>query len=226
MADILRYLLNWSEFWSTLIPISVFLLHRKQPAYMRPVVFYIFFAMVINFIGNIISDYWRVLPSWMESNTILYNLHSIVRFICFSMFFIALDQKGPTRIYKALPLASLLIFILNFTLVDDFFNLDRLSGNLLAGEAYILLVYCMVYYLFKLRDDDLEITQEPDFWVVTGLAIYVVVNFFVFLFYVPMLNHDIQLALDIWDVHNYAYIILCLLIAKALYDAPRYQLAV
>ncbi len=193
---------------------------------MKPVIVYFFIAMVINFSGNIITDFWRHLPDWMQSNTVFYNLHSMIRFVCFSLFFIGLKQKGLTLIYKWLPLLSLLIFALNFSLIDDFFNPDRLSGNLLAGEAYILLIYCMLYYLYKLKDDEILITQEPDFWVVTGLAIYVVVNFFVFLFYVPMLNYNIQLALDIWDVHNYAYITLCLLTAKAFYDAPRYQHAV
>jgi hypothetical protein len=226
MSEVLRTLLNWSEFWAPLIPITVFLMNRKQPDYMKSVVRYFAGAAIINLYGNIISSYWRQLPDWMQSNTILYNIHSIFRFTCFSLFFINLHQKGTNTIYRLLPLLSLLIFILNFTFIDDFFNQDHLSGNLLAGEAYLLLIYCMVYYLFKLRDDDLLVTQEPDFWIVTGLAIYVVVNFFVFLFYVPMINYNIKLALSIWDVHNYAYLILCLLTAKALYDAPRYQPAV
>jgi hypothetical protein len=226
MLEILTYLLSWSEFWATLIPISVYLFHRDQPSYMHPVVAYLFIAMLINFTGNIIGDYWKILPAWMQSNTVLYNLHSMIRFICFSLFFIGLQQQGPTKLYKWLPLLSLLIFILNFSLIDDFFNSDSISGNLLAGEAYILLIYCMVYYLYKLRDDEMTITEEPDFWVVTGLAFYVVANFFVFLFYGPMLKQDVQLARNIWDVHNYAYIILCLFITKALYDAPRYQYSV
>jgi hypothetical protein len=226
MLEILTYLLSWSEFWATLIPISVYLFHRDQPSYMRPVIAYLFIAMLINYTGNIIGDYWKILPAWMQSNTVLYNLHSMIRFICFSLFFIGLQQQGPTKLYKWLPLLSLLIFILNFSLIDDFFNPDSISGNLLAGEAYILLIYCMVYYLYKLRDDEMTITEEPDFWVVTGLAFYVVANFFVFLFYGPMLKQDVQLARNIWDVHNYAYIILCLFITKALYDAPRYQYSV
>jgi hypothetical protein len=226
MLEILTYLLSWSEFWATLIPISVYLFHRDQPSYMRPVITYLFIAMLINYTGNIIGDYWKILPAWMQSNTVLYNLHSMIRFVCFSLFFIGLQQQGPTKLYKWLPLLSLLIFILNFSLIDDFFNPDSISGNLLTGEAYILLIYCIVYYLYKLRDDEMTITEEPDFWVVTGLAFYVVANFFVFLFYGPMLKQDVQLATKIWDVHNYAYIILCLFITKALYDAPRYQYSV
>jgi NADH:ubiquinone oxidoreductase subunit 6 (subunit J) len=84
----------------------------------------------------------------------------------------------------------------------------------------------MLYYLYKLGDDEVLITGEPDFWVVTGLAVYVVANFFVFLFYVQMIQVDSQLANRIWDVHNYAYMILCILTAKAFYDVSRYQYSV
>jgi FtsH-binding integral membrane protein len=168
----------------------------------------------------------KTLPDFMMSNNPLYNIHSVVRFTCYSLFFIGLGQQKLNPVYKALPIVSLLIFIVNFTLVDDFFNPAHLSGNLLAGEAYLLLIYCMLYYLFKLRDDDTTLSTEPDFWAVTGLAIYVVANFFVFLFYVPMIQADPKMANDMWDVHNYAYITLCLFTAKAMYDATRYQYSV
>lgn len=226
MGSLLRLLLDWSEVWATVIPIAAFMASRDQPQYMRPVIIYFFIALVLNLTGNIIGDFKRYLPDWMQSNNPLYNLHSVARFICFSLFFIGLKQSKLTLIYKSLPWVSLAIFIFNFTLIDNFFNPNHLSGNLLAGEAYLLLIYCMLYYLYRLREDDLVITREPDFWVVTGLALYVVANFFVFLFYVPMINADSHLANRIWDVHNCAYIALCLLTAKALYDAPRYQHAI
>lgn len=226
MVDIFRLMLDWSEVWASMFPIAMFMVYRKQPSYMRPIVIYFCIAFCLYLVGNVISDYKKHLPSWMQSNNPIYNLHSMVRFICFSIFFIKLQQKKLDWVYKLLPLVSLLIFVLNFTLIDDFFNPRHFSGNLLAGEAYLLLIYCMLYYLYKLNEDDVELLHEPDFWVVTGLAIYVVVNFFVFLFYVPMINEDKGLALHIWDIHNYAYIALCLFISKALYDAPRYQYSV
>jgi hypothetical protein len=226
MGKIFRALLDWSEVWATLVPIAIFLFNRKQPKYMYPVIAYFFLALLINLSGNIIADFKRHLPEWLQSNNPLYNFHSMVRFVCFSLFFTGLEQHRFKVMYKVLPVLSLLIFLLNFLLVDRFFNPDHLSGNLLAAEAYLLLVYCMLYYLNKLRDDDILITGEPDFWVVTGLSVYVVVNFFVFLFYVPMIRVDSQLADRIWDIHNYAYIILCMLTAKAFYDLPRYQYSV
>jgi hypothetical protein len=83
-----------------------------------------------------------------------------------------------------------------------------------------------LYYLAKLRDEDDDLSRGPDFWVATGLSIYVVVNFFVFLFYVPMIDQNSSLADNIWNVHNIAYIILCIFITKAFYEPARYQLTV
>jgi hypothetical protein len=53
-----------------------------------------------------------------------------------------------------------------------------------------------------------------------------VVNFFVFLFYLPMIYVDVTLAVNIWNVHNIAFITFCLLLTKAFYGSSRYQLTV
>ncbi|CAN5184168.1 hypothetical protein BH20BAC1_BH20BAC1_14220 [soil metagenome] len=63
--------------------------------------------------------------------------------------------------------------------------------------------------------------HTKDFWVVTGLSIYVVTNFFVFLFYTPMLNTNLNLAMKMWNVHNTAFILLCIFISKAIYAPAR-----
>ena len=226
MNKILRSIIDWSEVWALLIPLTYFLFKRNQPRYLKPVIIYLFAALLLNLTGNIIADYKTYLPAWMYSNNPLYNVHSIIRFICFSLFFFALKQPSFTKLKHILPYISLLIIIFNFSFVEDFGNPNHLSGNLLAAEAYLLLVFCMLYYLAKLRDEVDDITSGPDFWIVTGLAIYVVVNFFVFLFYVPMISQDGKLAERIWDVHNIAYIILCIFITKAFYESARHQYTV
>jgi len=218
-----RLLLDWSEVWATFMPITGYFIFRRQPHYMKPVITYFFFALAINLAGNIIADFKRYLPYWLQSNNPLYNIHSLVRFICYSIFFTGLGQQAFRKISYALPVISLIILIINFSVVENFFNPEHLSGNLLAAEAYLLLIYCMLYYLAKLSDEQDNFLKEPDFWVVTGLSIYVTANFFVFLFYVPMIYQDGKLANSMWDVHNVSYIILCILTTKALYDSSRYQ---
>lgn len=226
MRAFLLLLMNWSEVWAPLVPLVVLLFKRNQPSFLKPVIVYLVFALFINLAGDIISVFPRYLPSWLQSNNPLYNVHSIIRFICFSYFFTALSQTSFIKLKYILPAVSLLIIIINFRYIENFGNPDHLSGNLLAAEAYLLLIYCMQYYLAKLRDEVDDLTSGPDFWVVTGLAIYVVINFFVFLFYVPMLDQNITLAINIWYIHNIAYIILCFFITKAFYEPARHQYSI
>ncbi|HEY6977487.1 MAG TPA: hypothetical protein VH396_14415 [Chitinophagaceae bacterium] len=217
MGKELQLIFDWSEVWTLLIPLFVLIVNTKQPAFLKPVIIYLLLALPINLIGDIIADYKKYFPSWLQSNTPLYNIHSIVRFTCFCYFFISLKQPYFLQLKKILPLVSFLFIIINFGFFENFFNVDSLSGNLLSAEAYLLLVYCMLYYLAQLRDETDKISGGPDFWIVTGLSIYVVINFFVFLFYVPMIKENPELANNMWSVHNVAYITFSVFIAKAFY---------
>jgi hypothetical protein len=226
MINLLQFLLDWSEVWAPLIPLIYYIFNRAQPAFLKPVIIYLVVAFFINLTGNIISDFKNYLPSWMQSNNPLYNAHSVFRFICFGFLFMGLRQSSFVKLRYLLTIISILLILINFIFIENFGNPDHLSGNLLAVEAYLLLIYCLLYYLSKLREDDSDIASGPDFWVVTGLGIYVVINFFVFLFYVPMIYHDSLLAERIWNIHNIAYILLCIFITRAFYDSARHQFAV
>lgn len=226
MSKFLQFILDWSEVWAPIIPLIILLFRPRQPHFLKPVIFYLWFALAINLLGDIISDFKIYLPGWLQSNNILYNIHSVMRFICFSYFFIMLQQGSFVKLRKLLPVLSLVFIVINFTYFENFSNPNHLSGNLLATEAYLLLIYCLQYYLSQLRDEIEVISSGADFWVVTGLSIYVVINFFVFLFYVPMITQNSFLAEKIWSVHNVAYIIFCIFITKAFYEPVRNQFTV
>ncbi len=217
MLGRLQFILNWSEVWALLIPLAVLAFRPKQPAFGKPVIIYLWIALALNLAGDIIGDFKSHLPDWLQSNNILYNIHSLVRFVCFSIFFQLLGKTFRRRLDLAVNGAAIIFLVINFSIVENFANPEHLSGNLLAAEAYVLLIYCMQYYLSKLRDESDAFNRSRDFWIVTGLSIYVVVNFFVFLFYVPSLNENPDLAVNMWNVHNVAYIVLCTFIAKAFY---------
>jgi hypothetical protein len=219
MSDILNRWFAWSEVWALFIPLCVLYFHSRQPSYLRPVIAYLWIALAINLFGDVIGDFKTKFnfPHWLQSNNPLYNIHSIVRFTCFSYFFLLLKQPYFKTIKRILPVISLLFIVIYFGKYADFFYPVHLSGGLLTVEAYLLLIYCMLYYLSQLKADVMLITESPSFWVVTGLCIYVVLNFFVFLFYVPLLDQNQDLSIKMWNVHNAAYIILCLLIGVAFY---------
>jgi len=226
--------LDWSEVWALLIPLMVLLFRRPQPATLKPVIIYLCIAFILNVgidIIMIFRDYrleWvkATFPEWLKTNNPLYNIHSVARFTCFSIYFMQLQHASFTKFKKFLAAASAIFIVINFSIFENFFNPRSFSGSLLATEAYLLLVYCMLYYLSELKDDSKNLFIGPDFWIVTGLSMYVVINFFVFLFYLPMIDVDPQVAVNIWNVHNIAFIIFCLFITKAFYGSHRYKYSV
>jgi hypothetical protein len=218
LGEIFELILDWSEVWAILIPLFVLLfIQKKQPAFVRPIIVYLWLALAMNLLADVIGDFKRFLPDWLQSNNPLYNMHSIVRFACLSYFFINFKKSSPTNFKKIIPVVYALFIIINYSFFESFFNQRILSGGLFAVEAYLLLIYSMDYYLAQLRHDVQSFSSGKDFWIVTGLSIYVVVNFFLFLFYVPMIKENPALAGRMWNVHNVAYIIFCILIAKAFY---------
>ncbi len=226
-----KILLDYSEVWALFIPLLALYKNRQQPKFLQPVILYIWIAFIIDVAIDIIMtrNDLKILPR--ISNNWLYNVHSMVRYVCFSYFFVSLDLVYYRKILKALPIFSVFLIVINFAFVpgEDLLNFDKLSGNLFTIEAYFLLIGCMIYYLSRIKEDKAVLTSGKDFWVVTGISLYVVINFFVFLFYDAayhlMLKGGDDLVNYMWNFHNYAFIILCLFLAKAFYvkDAVRYR---
>jgi len=223
MSKILEVIVNWSEVWPLLIPLVFVLFGNKQPALLTPVIVYLWLALVLNVACDIIADFKHPyhFPPWLRSNNPIYNIHSIGRFACFSYLFITLPQSQFRAVKGFILLAFLLFLIVDFSFFERFFYPYHLSGNLLSIEAYFLLIYCMLYYLAALNDENDAAFKGPVFWIVTGLSMYVVINFFVFLFYVPMIDQNMKLAMHIWKVHDAAYVILCFFITRAFYTTTR-----
>ncbi|MEO7923842.1 MAG: hypothetical protein ABIR30_09200 [Chitinophagaceae bacterium] len=197
--------------------------YKTRYPYLKPVKFYVIVALVLNVAATLLwkfkddlgfkpGDFW-----W--SNNFFYNIHSIARFLFFSWFFILLKQPFLSGLKKALPLLFVVFVCVNFLFFEDFFYYQSFSGRLLSLETGILLLYCLQYYFFTLREDYSEDRRPPSFWVVTGLSIYVVVNFPVFLFYMSFVKQFEKFAINIWDVSNMAFLLFCIFLAKAFYES-------
>lgn len=211
----LKLFFDWSEAWAPIIPLLILLKHRKQPTFLRHVIVYLLLAFPINFFGNMVADLEDYFPDWLQQNTYLYNLHSVIRFICFASFFNALKQDYYALIKRIIPLLYTAFAFIDLTFFENFMSEEKIAAHLFTIEAFLLLIYCLVYYLSKLKSEDDAFINGADFYVVTGLSIFVVTNFFVFLFYDTMMNENWQLADNMWSIHNVAYILFCVLIAKA-----------
>ena len=218
--SVLSHILNFSECWMFLIPIISLHFNKQQPEYLQPVIIYVFVAFYLNFLTDLIyySDNLHF-PRWFSSNIFLYHFHSIIRFCLFSVFFIRLKQPFLKGIKKLIPILFLAFVSVNFTTAEKLVNLNfdtaRLSHHLLAVEASFLLAYCLLYYLFRLQEDQQEKKKPSHFWVVTGLCIFVVPCIPVYIFYGKAVENDIWFAMYIWKFINLCYLILCIMIAKA-----------
>jgi hypothetical protein len=158
------------------------------------------------------------LGDFFFSNNFLYNFHSVIRLLLFSWFFNLLDQRFMHRIKAMIPFVFIAFAAINFIFFEDFFNRYNLSSLLLATEAALLLFYCLQYYIYLIVEDKgIPFKKQPGIWVVTGLTFYVAASFFIFLFYDYLVVHDKDFAIDVWDVHNIFYILLCICIAVTFY---------
>ncbi len=217
MFKIIKAILDWSEVWALLIPLTILLIRRKQPPYFRPIIIYLLLSLLLDILIDIGYVYSGHVPHWLNPNNYLYNILSIIRFICFSSFFILLKQPFLATLKKILPLVSLVLIIINFLFSEDFFNPNTFSSRLFATEAGLLLFYCLQYYLYNMQEEKTTTHREPEFWIVTGLSIYVVFNFLYFLFYTSLIANHVNFVVFMWNFHNVSFIILCIFIAKAFY---------
>ncbi|MGQ0737586.1 MAG: hypothetical protein ACT4OJ_00865 [Bacteroidota bacterium] len=213
-----RFIIDWAEVIAPLIALPFVLSRKTIPAYLKPVRIYVAAALILNVAATLI---WKYKERWgfqegdfLWSNNFIYNIHSIVRLLLFSWFFILLKQRFLHRVKLIIPALFLVLAAINFIFFENFLDRTTFSNRLLATEAAILLFYCLQYFIFlNLEDRVTALSKQPGFWVVTGLTFYVAASFFIYLFYIYLTAEDLNFAVDIWDVHNIMYIFLCICIA-------------
>ena len=221
MNNWLKEIIDWSEVWSLLIPVAVLLCTKKIPDAGRPLVMYVCIALLLNFL----QDYFwkkRLVFSFSSTpgdNIIFYNTHSIIRFLLFSWFFINIKQPFLQTFKKVLPVAFIIISQVNFMFLQ---RITTFSSRILGLEAGGILFYCLLYYVNLLMQEEAPgYKRDATFWVVTGISIYTVVSFPLFLYYSKLSVKFQDFAIGIWDLHNVAYCVLCIFIARYFYAVSR-----
>ncbi len=221
MQKIFLEILDWSEVWTLFIPLTVLLVKKKQPSFLKPVIIYLLIALALNLFADIIWKFKEVyhFPHWLQTNTYIYNFHSIMRFLLFSLFFIKLNQPFLILIKKIIPVFYLIFISINFSVFENFFRYDRISSRLLSIETALFLFYSLQYYFFKFQDENDASSKSSDFWIVTGLCIYAAACFPIYLFYKTLLTQSENFTAYIWKVPDICYIIFCIFIAKAFHES-------
>ena len=114
MVDYFLKILEWSEVWALLIPLVILLFRRQQPATLKPVIIYLWIAFILNLSIDIITAINIYHHNFDLSNNTLYNIHSVVRFVCFSLYFIQLPQTSFVKFKKLLTVVFLIFVVINF----------------------------------------------------------------------------------------------------------------
>ena len=220
MSHFFREILDWSEAWAPLLPLTILLFFKNKSRNLRPVRIYLLLAFVLNLFLDVLWKFYNDLGiengDFLSNNNFIYNISSVLRLLLFSWFFIGLRQQFMQRVKLILPVGFLVFVIINFFFFQNFFpqGNDFFSSRLLTAEAAILLFYCMQYFIYLiLEEKNTSLVHQPGFWVVTGLSVYVAANFFIFLFWEYLSVKLKYFALGIWDIHNIVFIIFCMLIA-------------
>ena len=166
---------------------------------------------------NVLADlaYLRV----FENNNFLYNIISIVRLFSFMWFFSFFYVPRRKNVRSTLFFILACLILLNFTILESFKNF---SSNIFTLEGIVLLSYSVIYFLKKLKSEELSSGFDASLYIVTALAIYEAVCFPIFLFFDTLMKNTEDYAVDIWGVHNIAYIVFCLFIARAFYGSSRH----
>ena len=222
MDRIYHDILDWSEVWALLIPLAVILWKKNKTPYLKPVRIFLWISLLLNIGIVLISEYktkWGLQHGdFLWNNNLLYNIGSIIRLLLFAWFFNLLRQRFMHRLKKIIPFAFLVFVLVNFIFYENFIpwgQFESFSSRLLSTEAALLLFYCLQYFIYLvIEDKPTGLSRQRGFWVVSGLSIYVAVNFFIFLFYEYLSTVTKDFAVNIWDVHNIVFIILCICIAK------------
>jgi hypothetical protein len=211
-----RFILDWMEVWAPLIPLYVFIIKRPNEKYLKIIAVYLLTSFCINSIIDVSWRFNKCMPQGLQNNNFLYNIISVCRVFFFVFFFMKTTSILSKKVYTLFLVLYILLFSSYFIFVADFFMLSSLLHSV---EALGLLALCILYFIKLIKSDEVFFGFDPYLIIISGLAIYESVNFFVFLFYSYLMNNNGEdFARVLWRVPNIIFFVFCLFIARAFYE--------
>jgi hypothetical protein len=218
------------EFWSGdfySVTVSFFLavigfvvsLRRKQNYKLKPLIFFFLGYILLEIISSFVIGIQLHKPIRVKITIYSDFIDTIVEFLAF--FFVIKNYVSNKQIGKAVKLLlpifiSLIItyflyYKINYNGLDQYF-----LQTVFTIQASLLIVACILYYvdLFT-KEPKLKLTEDPSFWVVTGVAFFMLstLPFSIFAMYLVKINF--QLYIRLFIVYEIFYWILFLMIIRA-----------
>jgi hypothetical protein len=215
----LQFIREWSEVWALFIPLVIILIYRPKGNKTGWLITYVLVALFLNSASTVMAQFYGYMPSWLKNNNIVYNAHSIVRVFFFSIYIMSVRSYQSKPILKYLLILYVVFVIVNFSFFEPILFL---SPNLFAAESIVLLIMCLSYFFRSMQDEsETYWLRQPSFLVCSGICFYEVITFFVFLFF-NTINYsteyrDRHFSDILLLIYTISYVILCILLAIALY---------
>lgn len=170
IEDLFFYLATGADILIVLL-FLVFFKKTKDDKGITCIAVYCFLFLLINYLADF------VLPNFVH---FFYSLFTYVEYSAFS-YFLWLNTKHP--VFKRLISYISIIFLILLTFyyfTTPFRSLDSVP---IGVETIIILVFCF-YYLYEQMNDtsNLFIYNKYQFWVITGMMIYLAGSFFIYIF--------------------------------------------
>jgi hypothetical protein len=215
MPDLLDTIISSSEVLALLIPLIVIIRYKPNGFGIGYLKLYVITAFIVNLAATVLYLFHHSLPGWLQNNNILYNIHSVLRVLFFSLYIIKVRSSRLLWIKKMILAAYLIFCIYNFILLESPF---LLSSNIFSVESIALLIICLSYLLSAIQDESqTNWLKHPSFLICTGICLYEAITFFIFLFFYPLYKKDLAFSLATMRIYAITFVILCSLLAFALY---------
>ena len=214
----LEKIINWSEVCGLLIPLFILLVYKPSGRHAEKLKYYVLVALLLNSIAAFVVEFYFSLPAWLQNNNILYNLHSITRVFFFSWYIFSVRKNKPLVI-KIIGIIYVAFILAECIFIQSPFLLNT---HLFTGESILLLLLCL-WFFFRSMQDETETNwlKHPAFLVCTGVLLYEAATFFIFLFFYPLFESNPEFGYLTMSIHNAMYVILCCMIAAALYKSRK-----
>jgi hypothetical protein len=170
---------------------------------------YLFWYLVVQTLLNTIS--MIIYLVYNGNNLFFYNTNCILSFLILSAYFASILQFKDTR-PVIIGVAGLFLVVLIFNAIKFENIIDQFNSNMYGLAAFILVVYCFLFYLQNLLNPNQDIVQSVDFWYVTGILTYYASSFFIFITfnYLTQSNTQYNTGIKIlWPIHNLLFLVMC-----------------
>lgn len=207
---------NWTTNLLALIAAFLYSYRNFSPAYLRVFPIYLFLALAAEVLANRALDhYLHIEPYPTRIRFIIFNIFTVVELCSFAWF---LFHVIRSRKVKMLLIAELTLFCLFFPAywlwkgpMADYGS----SGVVI--EVIIIIVPCLTFFreLFT-RNETVDLTGSPSFWLVTGIFFYLVTIFPLYLTRNYLHDHGLAaLIKSLHSINNFAISITYLIFIRA-----------